>query len=294
MNDAAVSPLAMKRCRNCGYDLSSLPLAKYCPECGQEADASPPTFSEFIKHFFGNYIAVKGSLVQTLWRLISRPGALTRDYLDGRKRAYMLPLRLYLTVSVVCFLIFGIMVNLGVNAAGAQVSSEDLKKGAEIQFGEGSTIRFKGNTAECEGVSNWLCERAKLKFATPEARKALITSLPDRMVRYWAYAMFALVPLFAALIKLAYVRRKMTYGSHVVFALHLHTFWLLAVLLTLVHDAFSLIAAFAIPIYAVLAMRRVYGGGWVKTVAKAFVISLAYLFLAIIAVGIVALIALFM
>jgi Protein of unknown function (DUF3667) len=294
VNDTAVSPPALKSCRNCGHDLSRTPDAKYCPECGQEADASPPTFGEFIKHFFGNYIAVKGSLVQTLWRLISRPGALTRDYLDGRKRAYMLPLRLYLTVSVVCFLIFGLMVNLGVNTVDAQVSNEALKTGPAIQFGDGATIRFKGDTAECEGVPNWLCERAKVKFATPDARRALITSLPDRMVRYWAYAMFALVPLFAALIKLVYVRRKMTYGSHVVFALHLHTFWLLAVLLTLVHDVFSLIATVVIPTYAILAMRRVYGGGWVKTVGKAAVVSLAYLFLAVIAVGVVALIALFL
>jgi hypothetical protein len=155
-------------------------------------------------------------------------------------------------------------------------------------------VKFENNTATCKDVPDWLCERAKVKFATPEARKALITSLPDRMLRYWAYAMFALVPLFAALLKFVYVRRNMTYGSHVVFALHLHTFLLLVVLLATAHDLFSLVATFAIPIYAVLAMRRVYGGGWIKTIAKAVFVSFVYLVLAVIAVAIVALIALFL
>ena len=292
MSESAKLMDAAKPCRNCGYELSRLPAAKYCPDCGQETDASPPTFAEFVRHFFGNYIAVKGSLVQTLWRLISRPGALTVEYLQGRKRAYMLPLRLYLTVSVVCFLILGIMVNLNRTNIEAQTSTDDFKSGNLIKIGDGASITFKDGVAVCDGVPNWLCDRAKTKFATPEARKMLVTSLPERMTRYWAYAMFALVPLFAALLKLVYLRRKMTYGSHVVFALHLHTFWLLAILLATAHDLLASAAAFAIPIYAILAMRRVYGGGWLKTFAKAAFVALVYLVLAVIAVGIVAIIAL--
>ncbi|MGL4233682.1 MAG: hypothetical protein ACRCWJ_20110, partial [Casimicrobium sp.] len=168
----------------------------------------------------------------------------------------------------------------------------DFKEGSVISFGDSATIKFKGDTAECNGVPDWLCERAKKKFATPEVRKMLVTSLPDRMLRYWAYAMFALVPLFAALMKFVYVRRKMTYGSHVVFALHLHTFWLLVLLLATAHDLLSLVATIAIPTYAVLAMRRVYGGGWIKTIAKAMLVSVVYLILALVAVGIVAVLAL--
>jgi hypothetical protein len=181
---AAAATKATHRCRNCGFDLLSVPSAKYCPECGQETDSSPPTFREFVRHFFGNYIAVKGSLVQTIWRLISRPGVLTRDYLDGRKRAYMLPLRLYLTVSVVCFLIFGLLVNLGATQADSAIKTEDFKDAAVLNFGDSSYVKFENNTATCKNVPDWLCERAKKKFATPEARKALVISLPDRMLRY--------------------------------------------------------------------------------------------------------------
>ena len=38
-----------------------------------------------------------------------RPGELTREYLQGRKRRYVLPLRLYLSISLVFFLVVGSM-----------------------------------------------------------------------------------------------------------------------------------------------------------------------------------------
>jgi hypothetical protein len=309
-------------CRNCDHDLSTLPLAKYCPECGQETSLAPPTLREFVNHFFGNYIAVKGGFVQTLWRLVTRPGALTVDYLQGRKRRYMLPFRLYLTISVISFLIFGalasqstrdggIELNLGAGDKTAKVESgelknaqndapktlqdielKDIKKARVLSFGDDSYIEFDEGKLTCHNVPDWACTRAKTKFGSKEAFRILIETLPERIIRYWAYAMFALVPIFAALLKLVYVRRRMTYGSHVVFALHLHAFWLLAILVSFVHEWAAVVATFAIPIYAVLALRRVYSGGWIKTLAKAALISLVYVVVAVIAVGIVAVVAL--
>jgi hypothetical protein len=311
------------RCRNCDFDLSTVAHAKFCPECGQETSLAPPTLREFVNHFFGNYIAVKGGFVQTLWRLITRPGALTVDYLQGRKRRYMLPFRLYLTISVISFLVFGLLASQGMrntvvndgdvkaaasvagavpDAVGKDIARDveklkgvdlrDVKKGRIFSFGDNSYIEFDAGNVTCHNVPNWACSRAKTKFGSTEAFRNLIETLPERIIRYWAYAMFALVPIYAALIKLVYVRRRMTYGSHVVFALHLHAFWLLAILFSFAHEWATAIATFAVPIYAVLALRRVYGGGWIKTLLKASMVSLLYFFVAAIGVGVVAIVAL--
>jgi hypothetical protein len=314
---------ASLRCRNCDFDLSTVTHAKFCPECGQETSLAPPTLREFVNHFFGNYIAVKGGFIQTLWRLITRPGALTVDYLQGRKRRYMLPFRLYLTISVVSFLVFGILVSQGTrdsvikvdvdaatnseNAATTDASDapksaskrlkdvelKDMGTGRFSLIGDENYIEFRNGEISCHKVPVWLCNRAKTKFGSSEAFRNLMGTLPERIIRYWAYAMFALVPIYAALLKLVYVRRRMTYGSHVVFALHLHAFWLLAILFSFAHEWATAIATFAIPIYAVLALRRVYGGGWIKTLLKASVVSLAYVSVAAIGVGVVAIVALF-
>jgi hypothetical protein len=75
--------------------------------------------------------------------------------------------------------------------------------------------------------------------------------------------MFVLVPVSALLLRLAWARRPWHYAEHLVFALHLHAFWFLA-LAVAVHGPRWLapVAALAMPLYAVLAARRVYGGRW--------------------------------
>jgi Protein of unknown function (DUF3667) len=275
-------------CRNCGTPAPG----KYCPECGQETDPTPPTFAEFVKQFFGNYIAVKGSLLQTLWRLVSRPGALTADYLEGRRRRYVLPLRLYLTVSVIAFIVFGLLTSLSTSDM-VKVDTKDFTNGNVIFFSEDHSIKFNDGVIVCKGVPDWLCRRANLKFGGKVSTQELLANLPERMIRYWAYAMFVLVPLYAALLKLFYITRRRTYGEHIVFALHVHTLWLLLGLLATTHDAITGFALAAMPIYTLLALRRVYRDGWFKVLIRAALISLMYFVFAVIAVCIVAVIALF-
>src|ERR1700761_5250521 len=88
-------------CRNCGHQA---PL-EFCPACGQETALHPPTLVEFLHEFVGHYVALEGTLWQTLKLLLTRPGRLTREYLGGRRRRYVLPLRLYLTCSFLFFLV---------------------------------------------------------------------------------------------------------------------------------------------------------------------------------------------
>ena len=95
-----MTDLAPAACRNCGAAAGG----KFCPECGQETAPHPPSAWEFVHEFVGHYIALEGALWRTLAAL-ARPGKLTNEYFAGRKRRYVLPLRLYLTASVVFFLV---------------------------------------------------------------------------------------------------------------------------------------------------------------------------------------------
>jgi hypothetical protein len=51
----------------------------------------------------GEAFDVDGRMFRTLRLLFGRPGALTREYLDGRRQRYTPPLRLYLVVSLLFF-----------------------------------------------------------------------------------------------------------------------------------------------------------------------------------------------
>ena len=49
--------------------------------------------------------------------------------------------------------------------------------------------------------------------------------VPERFVSHWGQAMFGLLPLYAFYLKLVYLSRRMRWSEHLVFALHLHSFW---------------------------------------------------------------------
>ena len=91
-------------CLNCGHAFVPTRLNS-CPECGQDTNLKPPTLREFAQQFGGSDIAVEGALWRSLKPLPLRTGELTREYLEERRRRYVLPLRLYLTISVIVLLL---------------------------------------------------------------------------------------------------------------------------------------------------------------------------------------------
>jgi hypothetical protein len=278
-------------CRNCG---TAAPL-KFCPACGQETTLHPPTLGEFLHEFVGHYVALEGTLWRTLGLLVCRPGRLTREYLDGRRRRYVLPLRLYLTASFLFFLVLKLVAGSvtpgmkvladGRDMAVAEYRAE-IASAAHAASGSArpaSGARFEVLKAnDCGGAGQRACSRVEqslneaMEHAQENPQEALERAREHFM--HWApYAIFLLLPAFAGLMQLAYRRRGMTYGEHVVFSLHLHAFWFLAALVMLaLPESVVGVAQFAVVAYGVWAMRETYGGRWWPAVLRAFLVSTLY------------------
>ena len=98
--------------------------------------------------------------------------------------------------------------------------------------------------------------------------------------------MFLLLPVFAFLLKLIYVRRGWFYSEHLVFALHTHAFAflvfaLMAVLIGFGGDAswVSIVTKgllLSLPVYFFVAQKRVYEQSWLKTGLKALMLAGLY------------------
>src|SRR5260370_14909715 len=95
--------------------------------------------------------------------------------------------------------------------------------------------------------------------------------------------MLCCIPLFALVLKLLYVRRKVFYIDHLIYALHIHIFaYLATILIILATIGFNRVAsgadvewiiallwiAFATQIF--LSIRRVYRQRWIISVFKFF------------------------
>jgi len=88
-------------CLNCGTPLTG----QYCGNCGQRARSRLISIWELTQEAFGDLLELDSRVWRTLIPLITSPGKLTRDYLEGRRARFMPPFRTYLVLSIFFFLI---------------------------------------------------------------------------------------------------------------------------------------------------------------------------------------------
>jgi Protein of unknown function (DUF3667) len=319
MNDSVLT----HECRNCHHHfVKSVPVPPYCPQCGQETVAHPPTVYEFLHEFLLHYVALEGKLWKTLGLLFFKPGVLTIRYLAGIKRQYVPPLRIYLTASILFFLIikfFGagnlVKTDLAssnkaavaaekntVNDAAAPLndvqiallgnSSINLKNAPKdfLNSPASSAITCNNASAACSKVSAYFNARYPTQTVIEMGR-----IVRDKMLSLAPYAMFFFLPVFALLLKVTYLRRGMYYGEHLVYAFHVHTFAYF-LLLALAFSSSNIAEALTIvgAVYFWFAMKRVYGGRWWANTLRFMTISMLYPILLTLLMSVTLLIAVFL
>jgi hypothetical protein len=264
-------------CLNCGHSLAPQRL-KFCPACGQETNVLPPRIGEFLQQFGGAYFATEGALWRTLKLLLLKPGELTAQYLAGRRKHYVLPLRLYLSISVLVLLVLRLVA--GDMDGAFKFDTDPRKRDFSIGIiGDNMGAGMQDGQFFCRGLPDWTCQRLQRRFdLDPQALQRQSSELGRRALANLGPALFVMLPIFALWLKLAYINRRVRYTEHLVFALHLHAFWFLALALTLTGQTWlTVLATLSVPLYALRAMRRVYGGrGGLRWLRAGFV-SLLYL-----------------
>lgn len=95
------------QCLNCqlAFDIET----NYCPRCGQENNHSKLSFWRIITDFLHNYFSFDSRFGHSLLPFFFNPGALTNYYTEGKRAAYINPIRLYLIVSLLFFFVFSMM-----------------------------------------------------------------------------------------------------------------------------------------------------------------------------------------
>lgn len=125
------------------------------------------------------------------------------------------------------------------------------------------------------------------RLADMEPREAAETVL-GTFFNYVPTMMFVLLPLFAAVLKLLYIRRRRYYAEHFVFLLHVHSFVFILATIMLVFSRWlgrwldALLVGWIL-VYIYLAMKRVYGQGWLKTFWKYWTLGWMYFWIMILA-----------
>jgi hypothetical protein len=256
-------------CPNCGAPAPG----KFCPECGQETARELRTVAQFLEGLIDQYATREGPLWQTLSKLFFAPGALTVEYLAGRRGRYLRPLQLYLIASVIVFgavQFFGL--NLGLRLYGDQgvhlLRSARVSADADHGYGLGLTpMQIILDHFDTPGVRRFGAMSREDRFTFLRARRAQYVS---------PFVLF-LVPLYALTLGLFYRNRRRRYAEHLIFGLHCQSFLLFILLIeaklpAILADALSL----WVIAYFTIALKRVYGGTWAETLGRGTAILALY------------------
>lgn len=257
------------RCLNCG----AAAAANFCPHCGQETVAPPSSLGGFLRGRFASYVTREGQLRQTASRLLWHPGALTAEYLAGRRARYLRPLQVYLVVSVIVFAavqLFGLNLDLrfygerGVHVLRSARAAGDGSQGAGLVP---SPVRIVQDHVDLPAVRRFAALSPQERFEFLRARRA----------PYVSYFVLFLVPVFALALGVFYRRQERPFADHLVFGLHGQAFLLL---MLLVESALPAIVANALSFwvisYFMIALKRVYGGSWAASIWRGAIILSLY------------------
>lgn len=90
-----------KNCLNCDHDVEK----HFCPKCGQENIEVKEDALHMVAHAIADYFHFEHKFFGTLKPLLLKPGELTKQYVAGKRVKFIHPIRLYIFVSIVFFLV---------------------------------------------------------------------------------------------------------------------------------------------------------------------------------------------
>jgi hypothetical protein len=288
---------ASAHCHNCGAETSG----NFCALCGQETILHMPSAAEFLHEFVGHYVALESKLVGSLGRLLFRPGALTNEYIAGRRVRYVQPLRLYLSLSILFFAIIKLghpsLLGSDVDTSqplvvlhgaadaekGGATSPKSVKPAALKPAAKPDAATTDSDDDDKDELMPWMEKKLpwiahRFKHFSALDRAEQQRTVAEGFFHYAPYAVFCMMPFFALYMKVLYLGSGRRYGEHLLFALHTNAF------------AFLMLAVFALSpwgwarallmlwtlAYLPLAMRRVYRRGRFATLWRWLLLMTAY------------------
>ena len=238
-------------CQNCGEPLKG----PFCAACGQKDEERILPLKGLLHEVFHDVVHLDARFLGTL-KLLLRPGALTLEYLQGRRARWFPPFRLYLMVSLAFFA----AASLGPPTKDFRIA---VNKPARVLTLDGKPV-----------VDDRSAAPSRLERRADEINRNPGPFLA-KLMAWLPRVFFLLLPFFALLLKLAYLRTRTLFAVHAIFSLHEHAFAFLLLtvvkLLGLVPYVRSTrgLLLLALPLHLVMGLKRVYGQGWPITLLKA-------------------------
>ncbi|SOD12884.1 DUF3667 domain-containing protein [Pedobacter xixiisoli] len=330
-----------KDCLNCGHHVEET----YCPHCGQENIELKEDALHMISHAIADYFHFEHKFFGTIKPLLFKPGKLTVDYVAGKRASFLHPIKLYIFISIVFFIVIfsGNKKKEQSAEAAAEITekikndtltSNSLKEAKQIldyipisKNKKDSILKEVEKDINENGTSAVHIETSKKKKkkyskiiadektveeydrkqrALPKAKRdnfivnyftkksIEFNNYPDPMakfgedlIKYIPKMMFLLLPLFALILKLVYIRKHRFYYEHLIYSFHTHSAIFLSFILVRgliwltgfavdISDWIEFAGLIYVTWYIYRSLRTFYGSTRWITLLKYFFLSFCY------------------
>jgi hypothetical protein len=324
-------------CLNCGHHVEE----HFCTHCGQENIEIKEDALHMITHAIADYFHFESKFFGTIKPLLVQPGCLSKLYVAGKRVSFIHPIRLYIFISIVFFLVI-----LSSDKSAGDHEAEPAKKEAKSDDKSAASVlkieslekelknpsltekekdslikvavselkNQKSNSFDFNLNSKWLNKSDSTLAAYEQRQKTLPAKQRDNFVKHYVLRktfdirkypdpkekikeeimhnipkmMFILLPLFALILKLVYLKCKKYYYEHLIYSFHVHaavflSFLILNLLQWFFHlfydisNLLSFVWSIYIIWYIYRSLRTFYGSKRWVAVAKILFLMFCYL-----------------
>jgi hypothetical protein len=273
-------------CPNCGaHYVDEQKNVHFCPGCGQENHDVNVPLRHLVAEAAEGLLHFDSKTMRTLGTLALKPGLLTKEFLSGRRARYVAPMRLYIFVS---FLFFLILAFFSGQAETLPRASSSERREIRITYSGVSASELRDVKDEqieafvrARGLANTSLNRYAMGQMARIGRGGQET-IRHLILKSLSSMMFVLMPVYGVLLYFVFRKRAPHYIAALIFSLHYHSFaflvlGLLSIASGLLHqELFLLLLPIVLAVYQYLAFRTAYGCSAPGALAKTLVIGILH------------------
>ena len=243
-----------KTCLNCRHVVEQ----KFCPNCGQENTDSRKTFHHLFIHFFEDLTHYENAFWKTIKNLLFKPATLTKEYLSGKRLSYLAPVRLYIFISFITFLLIALFPNKvseNLSKSEKEITSSLVKQEKDGKVNDlngdknyleskamkqvnknyfhfktmkeiDSIQKYGKESEKLSDFSYWIYEKA-VHVSEHNTKKQIIEKFIESFIHNIPKILFIIMPFFAFFLWIFHNKKKWYYFDHGIFTLHYFSFLLL-------------------------------------------------------------------
>lgn len=303
-----------KTCLNC-YNPNV--EERYCPKCGQENIESRMSLKGVVIHFLEDLTHYDNAFWKTIKYLLFNPAKLTLEYLSGRRKIFVPPIKLYFFISFITFFLPSVLPDIDTENEEKAATTKEINA-TPSKSDDGVSVfgsRKYKSVKELDSIESTLPDNKKMGFLKYQIVKAAVNSnehkssgdFSEKFDESFSHnlpkAIFIYLPIFGFWLWVFHGKKRWFFFDHAIFTFHYFGFLLLFLTISItfferiysllpvtIYDKVSMISGILtcswIIVYFYIAHKRMYRETrWISFLKSTFLLLINISFIIAIMIG---------